>query len=123
MEPIELIAPAVKIRRGKETKLIIAGAGNVLGEPDKRLIALLKEARCTLEQVLARPECTLAELAREMKQCRKRMTRLVRIAWLAPDIIKMILKGKHPASLTAATLMKIELPAGWEHQRQALGIG
>ncbi len=94
-----------------------------MGQADKRLIALLGEARSTLEQVLARPECSLAELAREKTQCRKRMARLVRIAWLAPDIVRIILKDKQPASLTAATLMKLELPADWNHQRRVLGIG
>jgi len=123
LEPVELIAPAVKVRRGKETKLIIAGTGGAMGETDKRLIALLREARSTLEQVLARPECSLAELARERTQCRKRMARLVRVAWLAPDIVRIILKDKQPASLTAATLMQLELPADWDHQRRVLGIG
>ena len=60
-----------------------------MGEPDKRLIALLREARSTLEQVLARPACCWAELARERTQCRKRMARLVRIAWLANDIVRI----------------------------------
>jgi site-specific DNA recombinase len=122
LEPIELVAPAVKIRNGLETKLIIPGAKGSSGGQNKELAALLIEARATLEYVLAQPERTITELAREKHQCRKRMTQLVRIAWLAPSIVRMILKGKQPAGLTPARLLGAELPICWTDQRRTLGF-
>jgi hypothetical protein len=45
------------------------------------------------------------------------------VAFLAPDILKAIEAGKHPASLTADSLLKeLPLPACWKEQRRVLGI-
>jgi hypothetical protein len=50
-------------------------------------------------------------------------TRLVRLAFLAPDIVTAILAGKQPAGLTANKLMAdTRLPLDWRDQRAALGF-
>jgi site-specific DNA recombinase len=50
-------------------------------------------------------------------------TRLVRLAFLAPDIVAAILAGKQPAGLTANKLMAdTRLPLDWRDQRTALGF-
>ena len=43
--------------------------------------------------------------------------RIVKLALLAPDIVEMILDGRHPAALTLKELMA-PFPAEWERQRQ-----
>ncbi len=49
--------------------------------------------------------------------------RIVRLAYLAPDITTAILGGRQPANLTAARLAHIgTLPLGWTDQRRALGF-
>ncbi len=50
-------------------------------------------------------------------------TRLVNLAFLAPDITKAILEGRHPPDLTASRLINhTRLPLGWKDQRAALGF-
>jgi hypothetical protein len=50
-------------------------------------------------------------------------TRLVRLTFLAPDIVAAILAGKQPAGLTANKLMAdTRLPLDWRDQRAALGF-
>jgi hypothetical protein len=50
-------------------------------------------------------------------------TRLVRLTFLAPDIVAAILAGKQPAGLTANKLMAdTRLPLDWSEQRTALGF-
>ena len=50
-------------------------------------------------------------------------TRLLRLAYLAPDITKAILYGRQPYDLTAAKLLReSRLPLDWPAQRQALGF-
>ena len=50
-------------------------------------------------------------------------TRLVRLAFLAPDIVAAILAGKQPPGLTANKLMAdTRLPLDWRDQRAALGF-
>jgi hypothetical protein len=52
-----------------------------------------------------------------------RHTRIIRITFLAPDIIKAILEGNQPPGLTAATLLRdSRFPLDWQDQREALGF-
>ena len=51
------------------------------------------------------------------------VTRLLRLAFLAPDITAAILHGRHSPELTAATLLRhSRLALDWAHQRSALGF-
>jgi hypothetical protein len=49
--------------------------------------------------------------------------RIVRLAYLAPDITTAILDGRQPANLTVARLTRThEFPLAWSEQRRALGF-
>jgi site-specific DNA recombinase len=49
--------------------------------------------------------------------------RLIRLAFLAPDIVESIVEGRQPTSLTAeAVTRRIELPLEWRPQKTALNI-
>ena len=47
--------------------------------------------------------------------------RLVRLAFLAPDIQRDIIAGKQPCTLTLQAFIRMEIPACWREQRVALG--
>ena len=47
------------------------------------------------------------------------VSRIIRVALLAPDIVELILAGKQPASLTLKGLMA-PFPGEWERQRECL---
>ena len=50
-------------------------------------------------------------------------TRVLRFAYLAPDIIEAIIDGRHPPQLTANKLVRIKnLPISWADQREYLGF-
>lgn len=91
--------------------------------PDQKLIALLAEARHAQQLVLANPDKTLSSLAKTKGICRKRLGQLVVISCLAPDVVAAVVEGTQPAGLSAQRLMQVDLPMGWDHQRQALGLG
>jgi site-specific DNA recombinase len=47
----------------------------------------------------------------------------VRLTYLAPDITRAILEGRHPRDLTAEKLLEhSRLPLTWPEQRSALGF-
>jgi len=51
------------------------------------------------------------------------VTNIINRAFLAPDIMRMILNGTQPASLTSDSLKRaLPLPLDWENQRKLLGI-
>ncbi len=51
------------------------------------------------------------------------VSRILPLAFLAPDIVEAILQGRQSPELTARTLMRRHpLPADWLAQRQRLGF-
>ncbi len=51
------------------------------------------------------------------------VSRLIRLAFLSPEITEAILDGRQPLGLTATKLMQdSRLPLEWRAQRQALGF-
>jgi site-specific DNA recombinase len=70
------------------------------------------------------PDCpSLKDIAQEEKMTASYATRLVRLNFLAPDIVAAILAGKQPAGLNANKLMAdTRLPLDWRDQRASLGF-
>lgn len=85
-------------------------------------MSLLREAMVTREEVLSASDMTIAEIAASSGRCRKRMSRLFRLSWTAPEIIDAVLAGRQPASLSPRSLLAVDLPLDWESQKAALGF-
>ena len=47
---------------------------------------------------------------------------ILRLAYLAPDVMEAILNGRQPIELTLARIHKIDMPLDWPGQRSALGF-
>jgi hypothetical protein len=119
---IRLSIPASLKRTGKEMKFIVDGVANS-ALPDTTLIRLLVRGR-KIGKRMFEPGCPpLEDIAREEGITSSYVTRLVRLTFLAPDIVTAILAGKQPAGLTANKLMAdTRLPLDWRDQRTALGF-
>ena len=69
------------------------------------------------------PDLTLQRIGEAEGVSPSYVTRLLRLAYLAPDIVTAIIDGRQPPGLTANTLMKnTRLPFRWETQRKRLGF-
>jgi len=84
------------------------------------LVALLAEAHAARKLVLAYPDLSLDDLAKQQGKCRKHLSKLIELSCLAPDIVMAVLAGKQPSSLTASRLRSVELPIAWDEQRALL---
>jgi site-specific DNA recombinase len=90
--------------------------------PNAKLVGLIQRAREAQRLVEDHRECSPDELARIM-DCRPgHFSRLIRLNYLAPDIVTAILDGTQPPSLTADGLRKANLPMDWSLQRKLLGF-
>src|ERR1700726_3763089 len=58
----------------------------------------------------------------EMNKCR--LTSLIRVSYLAPDIVRALLEGRQPIELTPTRLLRLskDLPHDWSEQRHVLGF-
>lgn len=68
------------------------------------------------------PELSIKQVALASHQCRHRFMRLLRLGWLAPDIVAAIREDRHPHALIPKLLLDTELSLAWPEQREALGF-
>ena len=125
VEPtLDLVVPARLKRAGMETKLLIDGAGGgPRGTPDRSMLRLLAQAHRYREMMLEAQGRTMRDLARQAGVGRPYFSRIVRLGFLARDVVKAVLRDRHPPELTAKRLsLHTKLPSAWEDQISALGI-
>ncbi len=120
--PITLDIPAVLTRAGLSMRLVVPGA-----RPDTHadpcLIRLLGRAVTIHDRLTQPPARTLPQIAAAEQVSASYVTRLLRLRYLAPDIVAAIVEGRQPAALTVTTLMHdTRLPVAWAAQRARLGF-
>lgn len=120
--PLTLVIDAITKRAGKATRLIVGDA--VSEKQDANLIKLLVKAFDVRDQLFNGRSDSVQSLAHRTRASGSYMTCLVRLTYLAPDIIEAILKGHHPVTLSARRLITTtkDMPLRWNAQRQWLGF-
>lgn len=124
-EPLLDLTIGARLKRvGMETRLLIDGAAATARKgPDRSLLRLLGQAYRFNEMVMNNQERTIAELAMEAGVGGSYFTRILRLSFLAPDVVKTLLADRHPIELTAKKLASYtRLPIAWEEQSALLGI-
>jgi len=118
---IILTIPARLKRTGIELRLVVDD-GSAPAEVDPGLVRLLLRAHAIRARMVAEPSLSLKEIAADEGWISSSyVTRLLRLAFLAPDIVTAILNGRHPPQLTANRLMDdTRLPLDWSAQRDLL---
>jgi len=90
--------------------------------PNPSLVSLIADARRAQALVEAHRTEPLSSLARAFHRQESYLMRLLRLNYLAPDIVASILDGNQPAALTRKMLLYGELPLDWALQRRMLGF-
>ena len=117
--------PARLKRTGMEMRMLVDGERGKAGKskPDRSLVRLIVKARIYHEVVLGNRDRTMKDLVDEAGVTRSYFTRAMRLAYLAPDIVRSIVDGTQPPGLTAAKLTAASrLPLEWSEQRSLLGF-
>jgi site-specific DNA recombinase len=109
-------------RRGAELKLVLAGDHARAGSPDPNLIAAIAQGHRWFEELRSGDITSIADLVRRHGVHQADVSRILPLAFLAPDIVEAILDGRQPVELTAARLKRIRLPNAWADQRRVLGF-
>ena len=122
---ITFSVPARLKRIGMETRFLIDGAGGgARRKPDHSLHRVLAQAHQYNAMVMRNHGKTMAKLAAEAGVGGSYFTRILRLSFLAPGVVKVILRDGHPIELTAKRLTnEVRLPIAWADQRALLGTG
>jgi hypothetical protein len=113
----------VKLRRaGKGIRLVVGG--DIAEKPDGRMVALLRDAHATRDALMSGRDETIDAMAQRLGIKRDYLSARMRLTYLAPDIVRVLVAGRHPEGLTPAGLLSMckDLPHDWQLQRAALGL-
>jgi hypothetical protein len=121
-ETVKLEYSLTQKRRGVETRLVIGGTP--LGMPDAKLIDVIAKARDWNAKLKSGNYRSLIDIAANENIDKAEVSRALPLAFLAPSIIRDILKGHQPVDLTADILRRrsSNLPLCWKSQRSYLGF-
>jgi len=119
----QILSVPIRLRRaGREIAMRIdSTAPFATAKPNVRLIKLLIRARRFNTALVGGDRVPFAALAKREGVSSSYFTRLIRLSYLAPDIIQAILDGRQPPDLTANKLLAhSRLPLAWHEQRTML---
>ena len=91
-------------------------------KPDKKLVSLIRSARKAQMLVEENRDLDLEALAK-IHGCRTaQFARLIRLNYLAPDIVTAVFDGTQPGSLNRKVLLNSNVPTDWAVQRKLYGF-
>jgi hypothetical protein len=120
-----ILSVPIRLRRaGKENRLLIATANGAQATPDRSLTRLLAQAHRYQELALRGDGRSMGGLAREAGVTPSYFTRVLRLGFLSPTLVRAILEGRQPRGLNARRLIQElpRLPKDWAGQESALGF-
>jgi hypothetical protein len=101
-------------RLGVELRLIVGDHNRSAATVDLPLLKAVARAHRWFDELSTGKASSLAEIAAREGLAVRYVGRLIRLAFLAPDIVEAIVEGRQRASLTAEALTRhIELPLEW----------
>jgi DNA invertase Pin-like site-specific DNA recombinase len=117
------LSVAAELRRSGQGKRMVIGELYQTAS-DASLVDVLKEAIAAREKLLADTDETLNEITERTTKSKGRLTALMRLSYLAPDIIADILAGRQPPELSVKRLLRTsqDLPLDWPGQRAFLHL-
>jgi len=110
------------IRRHGKKKIVVIGdltddASYTQRAADAALVRALARGLYWQQLIDAGKVASLTEIAARERLDKPRVTKLLRLARLAPDLVAMIWRGEQPVGLTLERLLRRPLPCDWAAQR------
>ena len=115
------LAIAAELRRAGQGKRMVIGEP-FEGAGNSSLVRVLQEAFSAREALLAHSNESLNAITSRITKSKGRLTALMRVSYLAPDIIEDMLAGRQPSELSPKRLLRGSqgLPLDWKEQRSFL---
>jgi hypothetical protein len=109
-------------RRGVELRLVINGRASASRKTDQSLLKAVVRAHCWFEDLVLGQ--SMVEIARHDRVGKQYVSRLIRLAFLAPEVVELIVAGRQPPELSAHALQtgRFNIPVEWAAQKRTLGF-
>ncbi|GAM96856.1 site-specific recombinase [alpha proteobacterium U9-1i] len=114
---VRVICP-IALAKPKNATSLIGRPGTAVPRRDRALIRAVAVARSWSERLDAGAPRSIKALASAERACIHYTAKLLPLAYLAPDLVDMILDGRQPPRLTLMALIAEPLPLSWNAQRE-----
>ena len=115
--PLKLDVPVVLKRSGLAMRLITPSGTRTAPAVDVTLIKAIVQGRSWWTELQTNNEITVADIARREGITDAYVARIVRLAFLSPNMLKSMIEGTAPAHLTLKRLTAPDaIPARWDEQ-------
>ncbi len=118
------LVPMLMRRRGVEMKFVIGGDSVVSRGTDPALVKLFGRARCWFDDLVSGRAASMAAIGQREKLGKRYVSRVIRFAFLAPNIVEEVVEGRHRPDFTAESLLRSrrELPPARDAQQKLLAF-
>ena len=111
---VAIEAPIQIGRRGVETKIIMNSLSARIAEPDVHLIELIAKAHTWFEDLATGKVSSVEEIFQREGVDDSDTSKIVRLAFISPEVVEKMLEGRHRVDLSAKRLLRhIEVPQEW----------
>ena len=124
-EPTTVIEVPIELKRcGMAMRLIVRAPGEAaIRKPDPKLVARIAKGHEWFARLASGEYDSVQAIARNEQVTSSYVTRVIYLAFLAPDIVQRIIRGDHPLELNVGRLIRmVPLPMTWDEQRMLLGM-
>jgi site-specific DNA recombinase len=111
-------------RRGIEMRLIIGGGSGSSPGIDSAILKATARAHRWFDDLVSGRSTSMVEIGKRERVGKRYVSRMIRLAFLAPTIVERIAEGRQPPDLTAQFLStgRGDLPLSWQAQKELLGF-
>lgn len=111
------LAPMRMKKSGVELRLVLDGSPGS-ARRDLTLLKAIARGRQWFEDLVSGKAESISAVSRRERLAVRHVSRIIRLAFLAPDVVEGILGGRQPPLLTAQELLhRRELPARWSERK------
>jgi len=120
---LEQLVPLTMKRRGVELRLVIPNQPSSRAQVDLVLLKTIARAHRWFDQLVSGEVKSLSAIATREGVSYRFVSKVIRLAFLAPEMVEAIAEGRQPPQLSTELLTKrIRLPLDWDEQKRLLSI-
>jgi site-specific DNA recombinase len=120
---LDRFVPLTMKKRGVELRLVIHNEPSSSSKVDLVLLKTVARAHRWFDQLLSGEVKSLTAIATREGVSSRFVGKIIRLAFLAPEIVEAIAEGRQPPQLSTELLTKrIRLPLAWSDQKRFLQI-
>jgi hypothetical protein len=120
-DTLTLHVPFRLVKRGGRKEMQLPEGAALTQRTDNTLVKALARAFRWKRMLEAGDFATITDLAKHEGIASSYLTRVLRLTFLAPDIVEAVLEGRQAMSITAEAL-RTGVDDDWDVQRRTLGI-